>query len=168
METPSKQRVRLFADGVADAVTPKAKLQPEVPTTRSWSTSKASTPQRTDQLPDDGENPTRVGTPSVIPITLATAIPTTPRRDRTAPSTPKRTPGSQTRSKSTPRRNGEDDMEELVLPPGHRPVFLDHRQWYARDPRIEKEIAMGEELRRMLMEKFGQPIIDKYRPTATA
>ena len=166
METPSKQRVRLFADGVADVVMPMAKLQPEVPTTRSWSTSKASTSQRTDQLPDDGENPTRVGTPSVTPITPATAIPTTPRRNRSAPSTPKRTPGSQTRGKSTPRWNDEDDMVELVLPPRHRPAFLDHRQWYARDPRIERGIVMGEELRRMFMEKFGQSIIDKYRPTA--
>ena len=171
METPSKQRVQLFADGAADAVTPMAKLQPEVPTTRSRSrsASNASTSQRTlDQLPDDGENPLQVATPSIIPIiTPATAIPTTPRRSRTTPSTPKRTPGSQTRGKSTPRRNGEDDMEELSLPPRYRPVFLDHRQWYARDPRIEKEIAMGEELRRMFMEKFGQSVIDKYRPTAT-
>jgi len=47
-------------------------------------------------------------------------------------------------------------------------VFLDHRQWYTRDARIEKEIAMGElELRRTFMEKFGQSVIDKYRPTAT-
>lgn len=171
METPSKQRIRLFVDEVTAAVTPMGKLQPEeIPTmTRARSQSQASTSRRRlDQLPDDDENPMRVDTPSIVPIaTPATTIPTTPRRNRTAPSTPKRTPGSRTRGKSTPRRNGEDDVEdELALPPRYRPVFLDHRQWYARDPRIEKEIAMGEELRRTFLEKFGQSVIDKYRPTA--
>jgi hypothetical protein len=172
METPSKQRVRLFADEVAAAVTPMGKLQPEEgpTTTRARSRSRATTSQQTlDQLPNDDENPMQADTPSVIPIvTPTTTVPTTPRRNRTAPSTPKRTPGSRTRGKSTPRRNSEDDAEgELVLPPRYRPVFLDHRQWYARDPRIEKEIAMGEELRRTFLEKFGQSVIDKYRPSAT-
>ena len=172
METPSKQRIRLFTDEVVGAVTPMAKLQlKERPTTaRTQSRSRASTSQRTlDQLPNDEENPMQVDPQSVIPITTpVTPIPTTPRRNRITPSTPKRTPGSRTRDKSTPRRNREDDVEgELALPPRYRPVFLDHRQWYARDPRIEKEIAMGEELRRTFMEKFGQSIIDKYRPTAT-
>lgn len=171
METPSKQRIRLFADEVAAAVTPMGKLRPEeVPTTRTKLRSQAFTSQRTlDQLPDDDENPMQVDALSVIPIaTPATGVPTTPRRNRTAPSTPKRTPGSRTRGKSTPRRNGEGDAENgLALPPRYRPVFLDHRQWYTRDPRIEKEISMGEELRRTFLEKFGQSIIDKYRPTAT-
>jgi len=172
METPSKQRVRLFADETAVAVTPMGKLQPEggPTTTRARPLSQASTSQRTpDQLPEDDENPMQVDTPSVMPIaTPATTVPTTPRRNRTALSTPKRTPGSRTRGKSTPRRNGEDDaQDEFGLPSRYRPVFLDHRQWYARDPRIEKEIAMGEELRRTFLEKFGQSIIDKYRPTTT-
>lgn len=173
METPSKQRVRLFADEVAAAVTPMAKLRPEGPTTtvksRSRSRSQVSaSPRALEKLPEDDENPMQVDPPSVIPITTpASAIPRTPRRNRTAPSTPKRTPGSRTRGESTPRRNGQDGTEdEVALPPRYRPVFLDHRQWYARDPRIENEIAMGEELRRMFMEKFGQSIIDKYRPTA--
>ena len=171
METPSKQRIRLFADEVATAVTPMAKLQPgeRTTTTRARSRSRTSTSQRTfDQLPDDDENPMQVDPPPVIPITTpATVVPTTPRRNRTAPSTPKRTPGSRTRGKSTPRRNREDDAEGgVALPLRYRPVFLDHRQWYARDPRIEKEIAMGDELRRTFMEKFGQSIIDKYRPAA--
>ena len=171
-ETPSKQRTRLFADERAGAITPMAKLQPEKgpTTTRVPSRYRASTSQQTlDQLPDDNENPMQVDTPSVIPIaTPATAVPTTPRRIRTAPSTPKRTPGSRTRGKSTPRRGGEGDAEdEPELPPRYRPVFLDHRQWYARDPRIEKEIAMGEELRRTFLDKFGQSIIDKYRPAST-
>ena len=172
METPSKKRVRLFADEVAAAVTPMAKLQLErdPPTVRAQSRPRASSSRRTlDQLPDDEENPMQVDSPSVIPITTpATAMPTTPRRNRTAPSTPKRTPGSRTRGRSTPRRNGEDDVEDQPeLPPRYRPVFLDHRQWYARDPRIEKEIVMGEELRRTFMERFGQSIIDQYRPVAT-
>ena len=172
METPSKQRIRLFADEPAAVVTPMGKLQPEEGPTpvRTQSRSHPSTSQRTlDKLPEDDENPMQVDTPSVIPVaTPVTIVPTTPRRNRTAPSTPKRTPGSRTRGKSTPRRNGEDDAEgELGLPPRYRPVFLDHRQWYARDPRIEKEIAMGEELRRTFLEKFGQSIIDKYRPSAT-
>lgn len=171
-ETPSKQRIRLFAEEAAPGVTPMAKLQQEKgPTvTRSQSRPRTSPSRRApDQLPEDDENPMQVDSPSVIPIiTPATAIPTTPRRNRTTPSTPKRTSGSRTRGKSTPRRNGEDDAEdELALPPRYRPVFLDHRQWYARDPRIEKEVAMGGELRRTFMEKFGQSIIDKYRPTAT-
>ena len=85
---------------------------------------------------------------------LATAIPATPRRNRT-----------QTSGESAPRRDGED-MEGLALPPRYPLLFLDYRPRYARDPRIEKRIAMGEELRRMFMEKFGQCIIDKYRPTA--
>jgi len=173
METPSRKRIRLFADGAAAAVTPMAKLQPEKgsATTKAQSRSRASSSRQTlDQLPDDNDNPMQVDPPSFIPIaTPVAAVPSTPRRNRTAPSTPKRTPGSRTRGKSTPRRNGEDDVgDELALPPRYRPVFLDHRQWYARDPRIEKEIAMGEELRKVFMEKFGQSIIDKYRPTATA
>ena len=171
VETPSKQRVRLFADEVTAAITPMAKLRPEGSTTpaRYRSRSQASTPRRTlDQLPDDDENPMQTDTPPVIPIaTPATSMPTTPRKNRTAPSTPKRTPGSRTRGKSTPKRRDEDETEELVLPPRYLPVFLDHKQWYARDPRIEKEIMMGEELRRTFMEKFGRSIIDKYRPTAT-
>jgi hypothetical protein len=173
METPSKQRTRLFADEVAAAVTPMAKLrQEEDPiTTRTRYRSRASSSQRTlDQLPDDDENPMRVDSPSIIPITTpVTVVPTTPRRNRAGPSTPKRTPGSRTRGKSTPRRNGEGDTEdEFALPPRYRPVFLDHRQWYARDPRIEKEITMGQELRRSFMEKFGDSIIDKYRPAVAA
>ena len=173
METPSRQRIRLFADGAAAAVTPMAKLQPEkgsATTTRAQARTRASSSRQTlDQLPDDDDNPMQVDPPPLIPIATPVAtIPTTPRRNRTTPSTPKRTPGSRTRGKSTPRRNGEDDAEgELALPPRYRPVFLDHRQWYTRDPRIEKEIAMGEELRRAFMEKFGQSVIDKYRPTAT-
>lgn len=174
-ETPSKQRVRLFADEVTAAVTPMAKLRTEKGSrtairSRSRSRSRASTSQPTlDELPEDDENPMQVDPPSVIPITTpASTIPRTPRRNRTAPSTPKRTPGSRTRGESTPRRNGQDGAEdEVALPPRYRPVFLDHRQWYARDPRIEKEIMMGEELRRTFMEKFGQSIIDRYRPTAT-
>ena len=111
----------------------------------------------------------QVDPPSLIPLATPVAtVPSTPRRNRATPSTPKRTPGSRTSGKSTPRRDGEDDTEGgLALPPRYRPIFLDHRQWYARDPRIEKEIAMGEELRRAFMEKFGQSIIDIYRPTAT-
>ena len=169
METPSKQRIRLFADEGAAAVTPMAKLQPEKDPTVTRTRSRPRASRALGQLHDDDENPMQVDSPSVIPITTpATTIPTTPRRNRTTPSTPKRTPGSQTRGKSTPRRNGEDDLgDELALPPRYRPVFLDHRQWYARDPRIEKEIVMGEELRRTFMEKFGQSVIDKYRPTAT-
>ena len=173
VQTPSKQRIRLFADEVASTVTPMGKLRSNaVPSTvRAQPQPRASTSRRTlDQLPDDGENPMQVNSPSVIPITASvTTAPTTPRRDRTTPSTPKRTPGSRTRGKSTPRRNREDDAEgEPVLPPRYRPVFLDHRQWYARDPRVEKEIAMGEEFRRTFLETFGQSIIDKYRPvTAT-
>ena len=170
METPSRQRTRLFADEVVAAVTPMAKLRSgEVPTA-TRTRYRVSTSRRTlDQLPDDDENPMQVDTPSDIPIaTPVTTVPMTPRRNRTGPSTPRRTPRSRTRGKSTPRRNGEDDVEvELALPPRYRPVFLDHKQWYARDPRIEKEIAMGEELRRTFLEKFGQSIIDKYRPTAT-
>ena len=172
VQTPSKQRVRLFADEGAPGVTPMRRLQSNVvpSKTRTQSQPRASTSQRTlDQLPEDDENPMQVNSPSVIPITAsATTPPTTPRRNRTTPSTPKRTPGSRTRGKSTPRRNHEDDAEgDPALPPRYRPVFLDHRQWYARDPRVEKEIAMGEELRRTFMEKFGQSIIDKYRPVAT-
>ena len=173
METPSKQRVRLFADEVVAAVTPMAKLRPDegsATTGRPQSRSRASTSQRRlDKLPEDDENPMQVDPPSVIPITTpAQVIPRTPRRNRITPSTPKRTPGSRTRGESTPRRNGKDRAEdEVALPPRYRPVFLDHRQWYARDPRIEREISTGKELRRMFMEKFGQSIIDKYRPTAT-
>ena len=172
VETPSKQRVRLFADEVAAAVTPMAKLRPDAGSTstaRSRFRSRASTSQRTlEKMPEDEENPMRVDPPPAIPTaTLVSAIPRTPRRNRTTPSTPKRTPGSRTRAGSTPRRNDEDGVgDQLALPPRYRPVFLDHRQWYARDPRIEKEVAMGEELRRSFMEKFGQSIIDKYRPTA--
>jgi hypothetical protein len=36
-----------------------------------------------------------------------------------------------------------------------------------RDPQIEKEIAMGQELCRSFTEKFGQSTIDKCIPTAT-
>ena len=173
METPSKQRIQLFADDAT--VTPMARLRSEEGSAktaryRTRTRSRASTSKQTlDQLPDDEENPMQVDLPSLIPITTpATVMPTTPRRNRTAPSTPKRTPGSRTRDKSTPRRNRESGVEdEVALPPRYRPVFLDHRQWYTRDPRIEKEIAMGEELRRTFMEKFGLSIIDKYRPTAT-
>jgi hypothetical protein len=172
VQTPSKQRVRLFADEATPEVTPMGKLQPNmVPSTRARSQPRASTSQRTlDRLPDDEDNPMQVNAPSVIPIAASVATaPTTPRRNRTTPSTPKRTPGSRTRGESTPRRNREDDTRgEAVLPPRYRPVFLDHRQWCARDPRIEKEIVMGEELRRTFLEKFGQSIIDRYRPaTAT-
>ena len=175
IETPSKQRVRLFADEVAAAVTPMGKLRSEEGSTakartRSRSRSQASTSQRTlDKLPEDEENPMQVDPPSDIPAaTPDCAVPRTPRRNRTTPSTPKRTPGSLTRGQSTPKRNNEDGVEdEVALPQRYRPVFLDHMQWYARDPRIEKEIAMGEELRRTFMERFGQSIIDKYRPTAT-
>lgn len=172
VETPSKQRVRLFAEEVAAAITPMAVLRPVGSTraVRSRSQSRTSTSQRVlEKLPEDDANPMQVDPAPVIPIvTPSSDIPRTPRRNRTAPSTPKRTPGSRTRGGSTPRRSGEYGAhDEVALPPRYRPVFLDHRQWYARDPRIENEIAMGEELRRAFTEKFGQSIIDKYRPIAT-
>jgi hypothetical protein len=47
-------------------------------------------------------------------------------------------------------------------------MFLDRRQWCARDPRVEKGIAVGQELRRSFIEKFGQSTIDKHIPTVTA
>jgi hypothetical protein len=47
-------------------------------------------------------------------------------------------------------------------------VFLDHRKWRARDPGVEKGIAVGQELCRSFMEKFGQSTIDKDIPTVTA
>jgi hypothetical protein len=53
---------------------------------------------------------------------------------------------------STPGRNGGGDAEDgLALPPGNL--------------RIEKEITMGQELRRSFMEKFGRSTIAKYIPT---
>jgi hypothetical protein len=136
MEAPSKQRTRLFADEVAAAVTPTAKLRPEenIIAARTQYRSQAPSPQRTlDRLPEDDKNSMQVDSPSVILIiTPATTVPTTPHRNRAAPSTPKQTPGSRTRGESTPRGNGEGDAEdELALPPRYRSVFLNHRQWYA-------------------------------------
>jgi hypothetical protein len=62
-------------------------------TTRARSRSRASTPQQPlDQLPDDDESPMQTGTPLVVPVVaLATTVSKTPRWNRTAPSTPKRT-----------------------------------------------------------------------------
>jgi hypothetical protein len=113
----------------------KPRLEENPTTGRIRYRSRLSSSRRTlDQLPNDNENPTQVDSLSIIPITtLVATAPTTPRRDRPAPSTSKRTPGPQTRSESTPGYNGEGDAEdEIVLPLVYRPVFLDHRQWYTR------------------------------------
>jgi hypothetical protein len=103
METPSMQRTRLIAGEVAAAVTPIAKLRPEEEpaTAKTRYRPGPSSSQRTlGQLPDDDGNPTQVDSPSVIPATApVTVVPTTPRRNRTAPSTLKRMPGSQTSAK---------------------------------------------------------------------
>jgi hypothetical protein len=121
------------ANSVAAGVAPMAKLRPEEdPTTVTTRyRSRPSLSQRTtDQLPDDGENPIQVDSPSVAPVIApVTAVPITPHQNRTAPSASKRMPRSWTRGKSTPRCNGEGDAEDgLALPP--------------RDSQVE-EIGMG-------------------------
>lgn len=120
-ETPSKQRTRLFAGEVAAAVTPLAELRPEeYPTTaRTRYRSQPSSSQRTpDQLPDDDETPCSKSIHRRS-SRLATAVPTTPHQNQTAPSTPKRTPGPPTRGKSISRRNAEVGAgDRLALPLG--------------------------------------------------
>ena len=86
------ERIWLFTDEGTAAVTPMAKPRPEEgpATVRTRYQSRASSSQRTlDQLPDDNQNPVQVDSPSIVPVTAPViVVPTTQRRNRTAPSPP--------------------------------------------------------------------------------
>ena len=45
-----------------------------------------------------------------------------------------------------------------------RPVFLDHKQWFGRDPRVEREWELAEAHKQSMIGLYGHPF-EKYRPS---
>jgi len=59
----------------------------------------------------------------------------------------------------------EEEEDELLPPRRFRPVFLDHKQWYGRDPRLDRMWRRGEIHKRGVMELYEHPL-EQYRAVA--
>jgi hypothetical protein len=55
------------------------------------------------------------------------------------------------------------EVEEPTLPKRFRPVFLDYKQWYQRDPRLEREWKDAEKHKESMLTLYPHPF-EKYRP----
>lgn len=51
----------------------------------------------------------------------------------------------------------DEDEEDTTQPRRHRPILLGHRQWLERDPRIERERAIAQDLKQKMVKKYGHP-----------
>ncbi|KAH9950654.1 hypothetical protein B0H21DRAFT_785059, partial [Amylocystis lapponica] len=73
------------------------------------------------------------------------------------PSTPSTPASSDTSARSTPRSMTRRAVarDEPLRPRRFRPVFLEHKQWLQRDPRIEREWKAAEALIRSVVERYG-------------
>lgn len=55
----------------------------------------------------------------------------------------------------------EDDEVDDVEPPAprrFRPVYLDHKQWYSRDSRLNRIWKQGEKYKQHMVELYGHPL----------
>jgi hypothetical protein len=89
---------------------------------------------------------------STIPPTLHLARRSTPELDRSLPH-------------SLPQSE-EDESEPEPLRRRFRPVFLDHTQWHARDPRLDKVWKNAEAHSEAMVKLYGHPF-ERYRPRDT-
>ena len=62
-----------------------------------------------------------------------------------------------------PSSSEENEVENLLHPRRFRPVYLDCKQWNARDPRLARIWKKTEMRKQVLIEQCGYPL-DRYRP----
>jgi hypothetical protein len=55
----------------------------------------------------------------------------------------------------------DDTFNNLPRQVRFRPVYLDHKQWFNRDPKIDREIKKAEEMRARLTQAYGASVIEK-------
>jgi hypothetical protein len=156
METPNKKRIKLTFSAPS-----KAALSPG-----------ASSSRVTLDMVAETEEPMEVDPSQKQPsATVTSESHFTPRRSTRLLSSPtkvsptKRTPTPRSKSKHAHSTLVEEDGSEFPQPTRVRPVFLDHKQWFSRDPRIQREIKRGDELNQKMLETYGESLIERYRPT---
>jgi hypothetical protein len=105
------------------------------------------------------------------PSARTTSIKVSPRRPETAissadvPSSPlKRSLPVTNATFDLPSSSEESGAEDLDLPPPRRfrPVYLDCKQWNARDPRLARIWKKAEMHKEALIKQCGHPL-DRYR-----
>jgi len=100
-----------------------------------------------------------------LPPRLSDVPPSTPRRNRRSNSSSptKKTPNSKAR-KIPSLLALDHDTSLLSEPIRFRSIFVDNRQWVIRDPKVEREVRKGEDIKKKLLETYGESFIEKYRP----
>jgi hypothetical protein len=96
----------------------------------------------------------------VSPRKPPTAIPSI-----SVPSSPlKRSFPVRNATSDVPSSSEESDVEDLDLPPTRRfrPVYLDCKQWNARDPRLARIWKKAEMHKQALIKQCGHPL-NRYR-----
>jgi hypothetical protein len=131
---------------------------PETPRKRrktaSSSTPSSSTPLVKPRTPSS----TRTAPMKISPRGLETAIPST-----NVPSSPlKRSLPMTNSTLDLPSSSEESDVEDLPPSRRFRPVYLDCKQWNARDPRLARIWKKAEMHRQALIKQCGHPL-DGYR-----
>ncbi|TCD70518.1 hypothetical protein EIP91_002863 [Steccherinum ochraceum] len=162
--TPAKRLPALdLTPGIRTTASSSRVMLEDIPESHDETTEDAVSEE---QEPEEEAEESRM--PVDVPLNPVTPAPMTPRRPRksatlsqppTTPSdyyaTPSRTIKKPARSQSRPPAEEED--EEAGLPRRYRPVLLGYKQWYASDPRLERELKLAEAAKKNRVEKFGHP-----------
>ena len=89
---------------------------------------------------------------------IAQVLFTTPKKAAAAPG--RATQESPIRRKRTvveKEISGDEEEDAFTRPRRFRPVFMDMKQWNARDPRIKDLLEGGAKTRKLLVKKYGDP-----------
>jgi hypothetical protein len=64
--------------------------------------------------------------------------------------------------------SSSDESEDEIPPPRRfRPVYLDHKQWFSRDPRLNRIWKQAEKQKRDMVQLHGHPF-EEFRPQSQA
>lgn len=92
--------------------------------------------------------------------------PSTPKRPRPTPTQHDDSAMDVDPAVDSPSSSDEDE-EETPLPRRFRPVNIDHKQWFSRDPRLSRIWKQAEKRKRDLVQLRGHPF-EQYRPQSAS
>jgi hypothetical protein len=146
-ETPTKRRK---AESPLKTTQHTSPTKPVIPPTPSSS-------RVTLDVPHDVEMST-LSTPQNTP-----SHPSTSRRSQRTKSTPQvvvADPPMDVDAPSSPLFSDPDEINDAEPPPPRRfrPVYLDHKQWYSRDNRLNRVWKQGEKRKQNMVELYGHPL----------
>jgi hypothetical protein len=157
-ETPTKRRK---AESPSKAMQSSSPCKPVLPPTPSSSRVKLDT---------DVEM-TALSAPQ-----KASSLPSTPRRSQRTKSAPQvvvADPPMDADDHPSPLFSAQEESDEAELPRRRfRPVYLDHKQWYSRDSRLNRIWRQGEKHKQNMVELYGHPLkqlfptVERGRPVA--